>query len=36
MKLCRRQVIEFVFAIVYTITNGKDRFNFGPAARFLN
>ena len=35
MKLCR-QVIEFAFAIDYTIINGKDRFLFGPVARSIN
>lgn len=36
MKLCRWQGVEIVFAIIYTIANGKDRVYFGLVARFLN
>ena len=33
MKLCRRQGVEPILAIIYTVANGKDRVYFGPAAR---
>lgn len=35
-ETAHRQGIAFVFDIIYTGINGKDRVLFGPVARWLN
>lgn len=36
LQLCKPEGIEFVYAVLYTYSNGKDRVYFGPVARTLN